>query len=174
MPGGRGPGQATGMGRRGKNRRTEVTPLPEGFAVTAPAVPLDGRFKPAPRNRFEKTRKDAIAVLHARSLLSLDNQKVTGSRRFYRASIRDTVTHSPDSPALARGRREWNQWRAASPIAALVQRWRSHGARQGPLVSAAVADRAATWSTRGAKDRLHVIHRGGRCRGFRGLGANLG
>src|SRR5882757_8473049 len=57
------------------------------------------RIEPAPRDRLEKIAKDAIAVAHARSFLSLDNQKVAGSPSCGRACTRVISNRSPDSPA---------------------------------------------------------------------------
>src|SRR5262245_17682673 len=62
---------------------------------------LDDTSKPPAPDRFEELPENAIAVAHARSFLSLDNQKVAGSRRSGRACACATVTHSPDGPALA-------------------------------------------------------------------------
>src|SRR6185312_3926444 len=118
-----------------ENKRGHVIPAAERLVVIVAAMPLDRRLKPAPRNRFEKTGKDAIAVLHARFLLSLDNQKVTGLCRFYRACIRGTVTHSPDSPARKRGPRSHGSSLAldsrfrgnAEKYSRPALRWRAHG-----------------------------------------------
>src|SRR6267154_1732491 len=51
-----------------------MTPTLERLIVGVPFTFVHDRLKPPPINRFKKTSKDAIAIAHARPLLSLDNQ----------------------------------------------------------------------------------------------------
>src|ERR1700724_1943470 len=49
----------------------------ERFVVGVAVVPVPDRLEPPPIDQLEKTSKDAIDVVHARPLLSLDTQKGT-------------------------------------------------------------------------------------------------
>src|SRR5262249_34833249 len=96
--------QAADATELGKDQRHEVVPTAEGLVIGVRIVALDNRLEPRPRDRFEEAGKDAIPVVHARlHFLSLDNQKIAGSRRKSRACASDIVTHSPDSRACKRG-----------------------------------------------------------------------
>jgi hypothetical protein len=62
-----------------------MVPAFEGLVVGIAVVPLHNLAKLPSVDRFEEVSKDAIEVAHARPFLSLDNQKVLGSRRIRRA-----------------------------------------------------------------------------------------
>src|SRR5712691_8594426 len=83
----------------GIDQRHQMVPAAERLVVGIAGVTIHKRVKPTPRDRLEKTAKSAIAVTHARSFLSLDNQKVAGSSCCDRACTRVIVNRSPDSPA---------------------------------------------------------------------------
>src|SRR5262244_2524092 len=52
-----------------------MIPAFEALVVRVPVVAVHNSRKPPPIDRFEQTSKGAIKVAHARSFLSLDNQK---------------------------------------------------------------------------------------------------
>src|SRR5260370_580539 len=81
----------------------DMLPAAERLVVGLAGVTIHKRVKPTARDRLEKAAKSAIAVTHARSFLSLDNQKVAGSSCCDRACTRVIVNRSPDSPAFDGG-----------------------------------------------------------------------
>src|SRR5215471_1087467 len=52
-----------------------MVPALKALVVGVPVMAVHNRRKPPPIDRFEQTSKGAIEVAHARSFLSLDNQK---------------------------------------------------------------------------------------------------
>jgi hypothetical protein len=101
VPGRLQPAQALDPAKLGVEQRDKVVPATERLVVGVAVMTIHKRVEPAPRDRLEKVAKDAIAVAHARSFLSLDNQKVAGSSRFGRACTRVISNRSPDIPAEA-------------------------------------------------------------------------
>ncbi len=66
VPDGLESAQALNAAKLGEREHDEMVPAPERFVVGVSVVPLHRRLEPAPRDRFEKAGKDAMAVLHAR------------------------------------------------------------------------------------------------------------
>jgi len=62
-----------------------MIPAFERFVIGIAIMPLNDISEFPSVDRFEEVPKDAIHVLHARPFLSLDNLKVSGSRRIRRA-----------------------------------------------------------------------------------------
>src|ERR1700720_1001125 len=71
------PTQALHMAQLCEDQGHQVVPALERFVVGVAVVPVHDRLEPPPIDQLEKTSKDAIDVVHARPLLSLDNQKGT-------------------------------------------------------------------------------------------------
>jgi hypothetical protein len=67
--------QAADAAELGEDQRDPMVSVLERLVVGVPVVAFHDRRKLPPAHRFEKVRKDAIAVAHARPFLSLDNQK---------------------------------------------------------------------------------------------------
>ncbi len=77
--------QACDPAQLGADHRHKMIPAFERFVVGIAVMPLHNFPKLPSIDRFEEVPKDAIHVLHARPFLSLDNQKVSGSRWIGRA-----------------------------------------------------------------------------------------
>src|SRR5713226_7616909 len=73
------------LAQLGTDERHHMIPAFERLVVGVAVMPLHNSSKLPSIDRFEEVPKDAIHVLHARPFLSLDNQKVLGSRRIGRA-----------------------------------------------------------------------------------------
>src|SRR5439155_8597349 len=69
------PAQTINVAQLRQHQRYQMIPAVEGLVVGVPVVAVHNGRKPPPIDRFEQTSKDAIEIAHARSFLSLDNQK---------------------------------------------------------------------------------------------------
>ena len=97
------PAKAAGAAELGIDQRHQMIPAAERLVVGIAAMAIHNRVEPPTSDRLEKIAKDAIAVAHARSFLSLDNQKVAGSACYAGHAPRVIVNCSPDSPAVTGG-----------------------------------------------------------------------
>src|SRR5947199_9280920 len=75
VEGGFQPAQTVDVAQLREYQRHQMIPALEALVVGVPVVAVHNSRKPPPIDRFEQTSKGAIQVAHARSFLSLDNQK---------------------------------------------------------------------------------------------------
>src|SRR6202040_3346085 len=86
-----------------KHQRHQMVPGRETLDVFIPAMSCDDRGKAPSWNRFQQTAEHRIFVAHAKhSFLSLFNQKDTTKPRWRLACSHNSLTRSPDSPAVRR------------------------------------------------------------------------
>ena len=86
-----------------KDQRHQMIPRRETLDVFVSAMAFDDRRKAPSGKRFQQIAKHRILVAHAKlSFLSLFNQKDTSKPRWRLACSHNSLTRSPDSPALSR------------------------------------------------------------------------
>ena len=91
--------QAINAAELRKHQRDQVIPASEHLVVGIAVVPFHCSRKLTTADRFQQPSKNAIAKPHARSLSESRQPESTCFTQVKPGMLRDTVNHSPDSPA---------------------------------------------------------------------------